>query len=70
MSKEETFLNRILPAYIYLFLFNTFFLMVNLNVIKIFKSFKKLNTFKFSPQYKLHVKNLEVKDNLTKPGYR
>jgi len=34
----------------------------------IFKSFKKLNTVKFSPQYKLHVKNLEVKDNLQDLG--
>jgi len=42
--------------------------MVNLNVIKIFKSFKILNTFKFSPQFKLHVKNLEVKDNLQDLG--
>lgn len=42
--------------------------MVNLNVMKIFKSLKKLNTFKFSPQYKLDVKNLEVKDNLQDLG--
>jgi hypothetical protein len=42
--------------------------MANSNIIKIFKSFKTLNTFKFSPQYKLHVKNLEVKDNLQDLG--
>jgi hypothetical protein len=46
---------------VYLVLLNTYFYMVHLNVIKIFKSFKILNTFKFSPKYKLHVKNLEVK---------
>jgi hypothetical protein len=42
--------------------------MVDINVIKIFKSFKKLNTFTFNPKYKFHVKKLKVKDNIQELG--